>query len=486
MRINPLSTLQGKFTLYVSALIVVIMTGLSWGVISRERRLMEDAIVREGVALAESLAISCTNTMIYEEVGLVDESGLLDNYISDLMKRKGLPIRYAMVLDPQGSVIAHSSAKEEGRSFRDSITGRALSSPLTLLQYPSPDLLDISAPLAISSKRWGTLRIGISLEDMRNELSALAWKYTFYTAGFIMMAIIVTGFLLGLLTGPLKLLSEEMDTMKVREGLPSPSLVRRDEIGSLYRSFHRMMKRIKSDEEERERTQRALYLTEKMVAIGKLTAGMAHEINNPLGGILNCIYHFKKGGQSAEQRNEYLDLMEDGVRRIQRRVTDLLEYARSPSLERSATDFRSLVERTLALLDYQIQQNRISVVQEIPEVLPPIEIDKDQMGQVLLNILLNAVQAMPDGGVLEISVQILAEQLIIEVSDTGAGIPEEIAPNVFDPFFTTKPDGKGTGLGLWLSQQIVERHGGTIRVAGREKQGATVRISIPLTSKGAL
>ena len=486
MQINPPRTIQGKFTLYLSALIVVIMTGLSLGAISREKWLMENAIVREGVALVESLAISCTNTMLYEEVGLVDESGLLDNYISDLMRRKGLPIRYAMILDPQGKVIAHSSAEETGNVYRDSITGRALSSWDTLLQHPSPALLDISTPLAISSKRWGTLRIGISLENMRNEISALALKYALYTVGLIVMAIAANGFLFGFITRPLKSLSEEMDAMKFKEDVPAPSLTRRDEIGSLYRSFYRMLTSIKADEEERERTQRALFLTEKMVAIGKLTAGVAHEINNPLGGILNCIYHFKKGGQSVAQRQEYLDLMEDGVRRIQRRVTNLLEYARNPSLEKSATDFCALMERTLSLLDYQLQKNGISVEREIPEVLLPVEIDKDQMGQVLLNILLNAVQAMPDGGILGIRVQILAEQLVVEVSDTGKGIPEEILPQVFDPFFTTKSDGKGTGLGLWLSQKIIEQHGGTISIAGREKEGVTVRIIIPLTSKGVL
>lgn len=479
-------TIKGKFTLCLSVLIVVIMTGLSLGAISREKRLMEDAIVREGVALIESLAISCTNTMLYEEVGLVDESGLLDNYISDLMKRRGLPLRYAMILDPGGEAIAHGSPTEVGKIYSDSYTRQALSTKATLLQRPSPALLDISTPLAISSKRWGTLRIGISLENMRNEISALAWKYAFYTAGLIVIAIAINGFLFGLITRPLKSLSEEMDAMTFKEDAQTPSLTRRDEIGSLYRSFYRMLKRIRSDEEERVQTQRALFLTEKMVAIGKLTAGVAHEINNPLGGILNCIYHFKKGGQSAEQRQEYLDLMEDGVRRIQRRVTNLLEYARNPSLERSATDFRTLVEKTLSLLDYQIQQNGISVEWKIPEVLPPVEIDKDQMGQVLLNIFLNAVQAMPDGGILGIRVQMPAEQLVVEVSDTGEGIQEELLPKVFDPFFTTKPEGKGTGLGLWLSQKIIEQHGGTIHIAGREKKGAAVRIVIPLTSKGVI
>ena len=484
MQFNPLRTIQGKFTLYLSTFVIVIMSGLSLWTISREKGLMENAIIREGTALVESLAISCTNTMLYEEVGLVDESGLLDHYIADLMKKNDLPILYAMILNPQGEVIAHGSRAEVGNIYHDSVTKRALSTKDTLYQYPSPDLIDIATPLAISTKRWGTLRIGISLEYLGKEISLLVWRYVLFTAVFIIAAIAINGILFGLITKPLKSLAEEMDSMRFQEDVSGLSVRRRDEIAILQQSFYRMVKNLKADEEERERTRKNLFFTEKMAAIGKLTAGLAHEINNPLGGILNCIYHFKKGEQSAEQRQVYLDLMEDGVRRIQRRVTNLLEYARNPSLERSATDFRTLIARTLALLDYQIKKNRISVEEEMPEALPPVEIDKDQMGQVLLNILLNAVQAMPDGGILRINVQILAERLVVTISDTGEGIPDEILFKVFDPFFTTKKKGQGTGLGLWLSQKIIEQHGGTIHMMSREKQGATVQIVIPLSSEG--
>lgn len=130
--------------------------------------------------------------------------------------------------------------------------------------------------------------------------------------------------------------------------------------------------------------------------------------------------------------------MEDGVRRIQRRVTNLLEYARNPSLEKSATDFRALIARTLALLDYQIKKNRISVEEEFPEMLPPAEIDKDQMGQVLLNILLNAIHAMPDGGVLRINAQTSAEQLVVTISDTGGRNPGRDTVQSIRPLFYDK------------------------------------------------
>ncbi len=486
MPIHPLRTLQGKFTLSLSVLIILIMTGLSFWSISREKKLMEETIIREGKALVESLAIPCTNTMLYEEIGLVDERGLLDNSLADLMQKKRLSVRYAMILDRRGQVLAHSSAGEVGQVYGDPVSRQALSAKDTLLQYPSAALLDISTPLAISTKRWGTLRIGISLEKLRHEISLLVLRYVLFTAGFILIAITVNGMLFGLITKPLKSLSEEMDRVAIRSDISAPPLKRRDEIAVLHESFYRMVKNIKADEEERERTQRNLFLTEKMAAIGKLTAGLAHEINNPLGGILNCIYNFKKGGLSLEQRQEYLDLMEEGVRRIQKRVTNLLEYARNPALERQTTDFRSLLERSLSLLDYQMQRNRIKVERMLPGDLPLVEVDRDQMGQVLVNVFLNAIQAMPEGGVLKFSVSAVESRLFVTVSDTGPGIPEELLSKVCDPFFTTKPEGTGTGLGLWLSQKIVERHGGTLQITSKEGEGATVMINLPLTAKGVL
>ena len=480
MRINPFRTLQGKFTFYLSLLIIATMSVLSYWNVSREKKLLHDAIRREGRALVKSFAVACTNTMLYEEVGLVEEGGLLDNYISDLMQRKDLNIVYAMILDPQGRVSAHNSLIEVGNVYQDKVTQQVLGSWNTLLQYPSPDLLDISTPLAISTKRWGTLRIGISLESLNREVSGLVWKYIFYTAGFIIIAIVMVALLSGVVIKPLRLLSREMDEMRPGDDPPQHPSAREDEIGALQKSFYRLLKRVKEDEKEKERTQRNLLLAEKMVAIGKLTSGVAHEINNPLGGILNCIYHFRRGIQPIEKQQQYLDLMEDGIKRIQKAVTNLLEYARNPNLERSEADFRVLIEKALNLLDYQIRKNQIRIEQDFPETIPPLKVDRNQMSQVLVNVFLNAIQAMQDGGMLKVTSQTTDGRLILTISDTGGGIREEDLPKVFDPFFTTKADDGGTGLGLWLSQGVIERHGGTIQIKSRKNEGTTVEIQLPL------
>ena len=483
MPINPLRTLQGKFTIYLSILIVMMMSGLSYWTISREKGLMENAIIREGKALVESFTISCTNTMLYEEIGLVEEGGLLDNYITDLMQRKDLPIVYAMILNPKGKVIAHNILKEVGNVYQDNVTGRALASWDTLFQYPSFAILDISTPLAISTRRWGTLRIGISTENLKKEVSDRIMKFSLYTTGFILLSTAIIAFLFGFITNPIKSLSKRMDATTITDDLPPLTSVRQDEIGILQKSFYRMLERIKEDERERERTQRNLLLTEKMAAIGKLTAGVAHEINNPLGGALNCIYHFRKGSLPPERQGEYLQLMEDGIKRIQKTVTNLLEYARTPKLERTTTDLNSIIDKSLSLLDYQIRKNQIEVVREISDKLPSIEVDKNQMAQVFVNVFLNAIQAMEEGGVLKIGARAVDQRLILTISDTGKGIPEDVLLKVFDPFFTTKGEGRGTGLGLWITQGVVERHSGTIQITTQEGLGTTVEVQLPLPKK---
>lgn len=271
-----------------------------------------------------------------------------------------------------------------------------------------------------------------------------------------------------------------MDEVKLDGEVSSLPMTGEDEIGILRKSFYRLLQRIKEDEKEREKTQRNLILTEKMAAIGKLTSGVAHEINNPLGGLLNCIYHFKRGDLPPDRQKAYCQLMEDGIKRIQKIVTDLLEYAQTPHIERTPTDIRSVVDKSLSFLDYEIRKKKIEVIKDIPDGLPIMEIDKHQISQVFVNLFLNSIQAMEQGGILRISTRLEDGQLIVTISDTGKGISEEILPKVFDPFFTTKGAEKGTGLGLWITQGIIERHGGIIQLSSKEEEGTTVEIRLPI------
>lgn len=220
--------------------------------------------------------------------------------------------------------------------------------------------------------------------------------------------------------------------------------------------------------------------SEKLASVGKLAAGVAHEINNPLGGILNCLYNFRKGVLSSERQQEYLISMEDGLRRVQKIVRQLLDFSQQHDPELSLTDLNAIVERVLVLTNHTFTANRIKLEKQLNTDLPTIMVDRHMIEQVLMNLVLNAVQAIRGGGVIRIRTRMTDEHGIIEVEDTGCGIPASVLPRIFDPFFTTKGTGEGTGLGLSVSLGIVERHGGQLLVESEVGKGSIFTVCLPL------
>ncbi|HSN03664.1 MAG TPA: PAS domain S-box protein [Nitrospira sp.] len=221
--------------------------------------------------------------------------------------------------------------------------------------------------------------------------------------------------------------------------------------------------------------------SEKLASVGKLAAGVAHEINNPLGGILNCLYNLGKGTISPARREEYLASMEDGLRRVQKIVRQLLDFSQQHQPEFALADINAVIERVLVLTNHLFVPNRIALETKLGKTLPSLMIDRHMIEQVLMNLILNAVQAMKDGGVLSIRTWVEEGICMVEVRDTGAGIPASVLPKIFDPFFTTKGQGEGTGLGLSVSLGIVERHGGRILVESEVGKGTVFTLCLPVS-----
>ena len=225
--------------------------------------------------------------------------------------------------------------------------------------------------------------------------------------------------------------------------------------------------------------------SEKLVSIGMLAAGVAHEINNPLGGILNCLYNFRKGGLSSERREEYLLSMEDGLRRVQKIVRQLLDFSQQHDPELSITDLNALVERVLVLTEHAFLAHQIKLNTDLSLDVPAVMVDRHMIEQVLMNLVLNAVQAIKGGGEVTIRTRLADGVCAIDVQDTGCGIPPHVLPRIFDPFFTTKGIGEGTGLGLSVSLGIVERHGGRLLVESDVGKGSIFTVCLPLTPERA-
>lgn len=227
-----------------------------------------------------------------------------------------------------------------------------------------------------------------------------------------------------------------------------------------------------------EESQRALLQAEKMSAVGRLTASIAHEVNNPLQAMSNCLHLVGRDELAEEERENYLDLAQDELARLMKTVQRMLDFYRPSALDREQTDLNELIRRVLTLLEKQLTNNNIEVKTIFDDKLPPVVVVSNQMQQVFFNLIINAMDAMPDGGKLEIVTK--RDNINVEayLQDSGVGISAEIRDNIFEPFMTTRED--GTGLGLSVSYGILTAHGGSLELVPAMGKGTCFRVSLPI------
>jgi two-component system sensor histidine kinase HydH len=219
--------------------------------------------------------------------------------------------------------------------------------------------------------------------------------------------------------------------------------------------------------------------SQHLASLGSLAAGVAHEIRNPLSSIKGFATYFKQRYRDNPEDGKTADIMIQEVDRLNRVISQLLDYARPMAMHRQAIPAQSLIQHTLSLVETQAREKGILLQKDLPADLPLLSVDPDYIKQVLLNLYLNALAAMEAGGVLSVSVSALpAGRMRIEVRDTGVGIAPEDRSRIFDPYYTTKPS--GAGLGLAVVQKIVDAHGGEIQVAGMPGHGTTIAILLPM------
>jgi two-component system NtrC family sensor kinase len=261
------------------------------------------------------------------------------------------------------------------------------------------------------------------------------------------------------------------------EGVPS-----HDEIGKLQKAFNRMVQQIEKHQEE-------LVQAGKLASLGTLTSGVAHELNNPLNNISMMAQTFTQvyGSMSEEERLEFMRRIDQQCERAKEIVDNLLNFSRVHPRTFAFADIAQVVRDSLKMVENQLAVNKIDWEVKMPENLPSVRINANRIKQVLINILTNAVKAMPRGGrlVVEGALGDSGSYVDIAITDTGVGIPPAVLPHIFDPFFSTSEVGQGTGLGLSVSYGILKRHGGTIAVKSEPGAGSTFTVSLPVMAKEA-
>ena len=345
----------------------------------------------------------------------------------------------------------------------------------------------------------GMLYVGI-LEapyiDKRNEL-----VLSFFLVAIlgIILAQLMVVFVTSRITKPLKGLV--FATERIAQGdldyeVPVASA---DELGNLATSFNKMTKTLKSSDEEIQKrstaleranqelreTQVQLIQTEKLSSLGRLAAGVAHELNNPLTGVMTFSHLLLKNAQDEATKRD-LEIIIRETTRCREIIKGVLDFARQNPPQRKLCYINGVIEKTLSLLQHQAVFHNITIERKLNELLPQIWIDENQIEQVVMNIALNAAEAMNGQGILSVSSGVSqgGDFVEVRVSDTGMGIPQENLSKIFDPFFTTKDPQRGTGLGLSVSYGIIQKHHGDIIVESEVGKGTTFTVRLPVEKRG--
>jgi signal transduction histidine kinase len=361
----------------------------------------------------------------------------------------------------------------------------------------------------------GIIQIGLTPERINKKMQTVLWT-SIIPLGF-MIVLVGIGVSYFIASGVVK---PVINLVKITERVASGDLEHsveirsRDEIGMLASRFNQMTKGLKQLMDEKEGVmiklkdlneelssintelvqtneqlkdaQEQLVRTEKLAAVGTLASGVSHELRNPLSAIKNAVFFLKRKLSNKESPDidarviQFLDIMDKEIDRSTKIINDLLGFARVTALSKIPSDITVVVNEAMSRV--KVAEN-IKVSKNLPSNLPMVMIDVNKTGQVFINMIENACQAMPDGGELKISTRESIGFIEIEITDSGCGIPEKSIKKIFDPLFTTKP--KGIGMGLAVCHGIIEKHHGTTDVKSQEGIGTSILIKLPLEDKSA-
>lgn len=595
MKIKPfIFSLRGKALIMTTFFVVVFMSIGGYIIMFREKAIYLKDVENQVRTLVETAGINFTNTILYQEVGLIEEMGIIDHYIANLLKREK-DILTVIIFDNNGIVIAHCHLVEHGKFYSNAM--EIIKTQSTAIREVKDEargpMLEAITPLMVGPRRLATLRIEFSLKNLYEKLAQLGKWFIFITISAISGSIFLIFLGINAVTKPLRKLAKDMDSIEYGRYTEGSYMEgkREDEIGYLQGSYSSMIRRLKEADIKWENTfnsitdllsihsrdyrivkannalamrlnttpeslvgrhcwevyhdshdfngvcpdcphastlktgkpstcereyspLRGIFLStvfpyfnekgeitgtiqiakditlekvfqekfvhaEKMAAMGEMAAGIAHEINNPLNSILGYSTYLLENMDSEGPAKEELNRIATAASRCKEVVKKFLNFAREEPLHKiELVNLGELVEEVLFLSHHALSSHKIEVTKRIGSN-PWLKADRKQMEEVLINIILNACDAMPGGGKLTITAYKEDSGITLKISDTGLGINPEHLPYIYDPFFTTKEPGKGTGLGLAVSYNIIKSYKGNIDVQSEVGKGTTFTIMIP-------
>ncbi len=481
------SSLQSKIIISIVAILAVTIGAGTWINIGYQRSQMEDALGDNVLIISNTIERSLDNAMLQgkskEVQNILETVGGYHN------------IREVNIFSPNGVILKSSVPWKRGRKidpvmqkwflenkFKKPIKRRKEGIFTVLFPIENQErCFQCHGPRA---KLNGVLAVDVSMLQMQQNVSQLSKTMLLWAFGVtLVLAVSLSLFLTRFVTDPIQDLIVTME--RAERGLEARVNVKStDDIGRLGEAFNSLLAKL---ERARRRVERYHYeqmkRADRLASIGEMAAGIAHEIKNPLAGIAGVIQVLKKEMPAGEPKKAVLDEVLAQVERMDKAVRNLLSFARPPEPRMTFVDINELVGRLLDFLAPQFAKQSITAQKKLSVGLPSLSLDPDLVQQAFLNIALNAIQAMPDGG--KFTIETKSEppsedtpgSVTIVFTDTGKGITMENLGKIFGPFFTTRQ--QGTGLGLAITQRIVEQHNGDINVMSVPGKGASFTVSFP-------
>jgi two-component system NtrC family sensor kinase len=507
------------------AVMVVIFALLGYLNIRLHRQHLEAATLTSAERISDVIKHSTTYYMLrndreglYHAIQtMADEPGMVKVRILDQQGRVSYstdPAEVSHVLDKtaeacygchiQSQPLTRLNRPDRFRIYRNDAGHRVLGIITPIENQPSCSNADCHAHPA-SQQVLGVLDTNLSLAKADAQLAVSSTRMFVYTAGAMLIVAVLSWLFVWREVGqPIKALKKGTEHLSQGNLGYQIEVRSNDEVGDLAHSFNSMSLQLRAANEEivtwaktledrvAEKTRELksthdhMLHVEKMASMGKMAAVVAHEVNNPLSGILTYAKLLRKwvgSGQAEHEKREEamecLELIAAESRRCGDLIKNLLSLSRTAPMNVLSTDPHEVIDRSLLLVRHQLELGGIELQLKLAEDLPRVPCDPAQIEQVLLALIMNAIDAMPRGVTLWIETQLTHDEVEIKVRDDGAGIAPDVLPQIFEPFMTTKENGHGVGLGLAISRGIVERHNGRIEVESQLGRGTTFTVTLP-------
>ena len=473
--------LRARILLTVGLTATVIMMLMSWSMLYSWRGSLVLQEKTNAQAVSRAFSVAVIDALIFADQDLYQSEGFLDNYV-DLFMAQNPRLRAITILDPAGSVVARSWHRKDPPWVTGSLEELLrIDRPLsTITRTPEgPWVLETVLPMRTGERGWGVLVLAVEADSIRAQIRRNFTLLASFSMAVTSGMLLLLWLMLSRILRSLRALVRAMDTLDFTAREIPTLPYRRDEIGTLYKHFHRMQHRVEQSRDDLMKAQHQVWHAERLAAIGRLASGLAHEINNPLNGIRNCIYAIRADLDNRRQTAEYLDMMDEGLTHASGVIQKLLGFARKQQAGMGPVDINEPVEAVQRLVAFNLERKKITLEMDLEPDLPLVSADRQLIQEVIMNLMLNAIDAVQENGFIRVATLSRGDEVILEVNDRGHGIGAGKIDQIFDPFFTTKKAGEGTGLGLSISLGIVQAHGGNLEVTSEPGVESTFTISLP-------